>query len=142
MRIDFDFPATQGSWARTWPQSPELGDSARRFQSVLRHGACNNTVVAQGFIDLTTHLQLVKQHGQLPSHGNNRSFLGIASSSLGEFQSPSPQITAGADLPLSDMGQRDQCSHAFDYFQQRNLGMDSCGDLFGPPVILGNPLAQ
>src|ERR1019366_9374569 len=24
--------SAQGSWARTWPQSPELGSSARRFQ--------------------------------------------------------------------------------------------------------------
>src|ERR1019366_9116190 len=57
-------------------------------------GLCarNAGVVAQGFIDLTAHPQLVEQDGQLPSHGDDRSFLGIASSSLGEFQSPSAQI--------------------------------------------------
>ena len=59
----------------------------------LRHRAYDGAVVAQWFVDLTVHPQLVKQDRQLPSYGNDRSFLGIASSSLGEFQSPSPQIT-------------------------------------------------
>ena len=32
LRIDLGFQLTLESWAGTWPQSPELGGSARRFQ--------------------------------------------------------------------------------------------------------------
>ena len=50
-------------------------------------------VVPQWFIDFSADPQLVKQHGQLPRYRNDRSFLGILSSALGELQSPAPQIT-------------------------------------------------
>ena len=36
--------------------------------------------------------QLVQQHGRLSSDGNHRAFLGVASSALAVFQSPSPRI--------------------------------------------------
>src|SRR5258706_620386 len=61
--------------------------------STLRHCPPHFVVVPQWFIDLPTSPQLMKQHCQLPSHSNHGSFLGILSSSLGQLQSPAPQVT-------------------------------------------------
>jgi hypothetical protein len=48
-----------------------------------RHGAYHFVVVSQWHIDFPAHPQLVLQHGQLPSHSNYGSFLGILFPSLG-----------------------------------------------------------
>jgi hypothetical protein len=61
---------------------PRVGDCGHHF-----------AVVPQRFVDFSTDPQLVKQHGQLPRYRNDRSFLGILPSALGELQSPAPQVT-------------------------------------------------
>src|SRR5260370_9043644 len=73
----------------------ELGCS----DPTLGHGAHHFVVVSQGLVDLSAHPQLAKQYGQLPSHGNDGSFLGILSSSLGKPQSPASQITVLSKRP-------------------------------------------
>jgi hypothetical protein len=57
----------------------ELGSS----EPTLRHGAHHFVVVPQWLIDFPAHPQLVQQYGQLPSHSNHGSFLGILSSPFG-----------------------------------------------------------
>ena len=51
----------------------------------LRQLAQGSVAVAQGLVDLAAHPQLVKQHGQLASDSNHRTFLGVATSSLSQF---------------------------------------------------------
>jgi hypothetical protein len=55
-------------------------------------GDCGHpfVVVPQWFIDFSTDPQFVKQYSQLPCYRNDRSFLGILSSPLGELPSPAP----------------------------------------------------
>jgi hypothetical protein len=86
-------------------EGPGLGrshlNSAVRQSGIvlLRYGIDRSWVVAQRFIDLTVDPQFVKQHRQLSSHRNDRSFLSILSSALGQPQSPSPQITIFPERP-------------------------------------------
>jgi hypothetical protein len=92
-------PAYTGSWAGTWPQSPELGGSARRFQfrsTPPRLRPRWNCAMARRPHRSPTTCEAVRQ---LSSDSNDRAFLGIASSPLGEFQSPSPQITVLPERP-------------------------------------------
>ena len=56
----------------------------------LRHGAYRFVAVPQGLIDFPAHPQLVKQYGQLPCYGNDRSLLGILPSAFSESQPPAP----------------------------------------------------
>ena len=56
-----------------------------RSNLLLRYGTHPSSLVVQRFIDLASDPQLVKQDGQLWSDRNNRSLLGILSSSLGQL---------------------------------------------------------
>ena len=65
----------------------------------IRYGTHHSRLVAQWFVDLIAYPQLVKRDGQLSSYSNDRSFLGIVSSSLSQLQSPSPQIIVLSKQP-------------------------------------------
>src|ERR1700722_18865397 len=69
----------------------------------LGHRAHRFLAIAQWFVHLSAHPQPMQQYRQLSSHGNHCSFLGIFSSSLRKFQSPSPQITVCSKRPQNVM---------------------------------------
>src|ERR1051325_9871778 len=53
--------------------------------------------VVERLVDLTRTPQTVKQHGQLASHGNDCSLLGVAPSACGDEQSVLAQIAIGGE---------------------------------------------
>jgi hypothetical protein len=71
----------------------------RRLSSVVSDrnslGYCPHRLlaIAQWFVHLSAYPQAMQPYRQLSSYGNHGSFLGIFSSSLRKFPSPSPQIT-------------------------------------------------
>jgi hypothetical protein len=97
-----------GTWARPLTQSPELGfgllffPSWSDFDFVLplllrscRHW--HSIAVVQGLVHFSAHPQMMQQHRQLSGRSHNRSLLCVSSTTLGQFQSPTPQITVDAE---------------------------------------------
>ncbi len=61
--------------------------------SVLRGGRnLHSATVVQRFVHFSAHPQVMQQHRQLSRRRNDRSFLPVPSTALGQFQSPAPQI--------------------------------------------------
>src|ERR1700686_577154 len=94
LRIDLCSHRFCGSWAPGLSRSHldsavELGCSDRHS---LGHFPHRFLTIAQWFVHLSPYPQPMQQDRQLSSHGHHRSLLGIFPSSLGELQSPSPQI--------------------------------------------------
>ena len=78
----------------------ELGCSDRNS---LSRGVHCFVAIAQWFVHLSAHPQPMEQYRQLPCYRNYRSFLGIFSSTLRKFPSPSPHITVFSKRPQNVM---------------------------------------
>jgi hypothetical protein len=60
-----------------------------------RHGYA--VAVVQGFVDFSAHPQVMQQYCQLSGRGNDRSFLAVSSTTLGQLQAPASQIAVDAE---------------------------------------------
>ena len=81
----------------------------RRLSSALRIATLSgyfphrSLPIAQWFVHLSAYPQPMQQHRQFSRHRHHRSLLGIFPSSLGQLQSPAPQIAVFSKRPQNVM---------------------------------------
>src|SRR5438309_7730001 len=100
--IDLSFHLKDRSWARRLTQSPELGVLAFDFPfpEMFLFLCCDRQrtlrAVVQRFVHFSAYPQVMQQHCQLACRGDDGSFLPVPASTLGQLQTPAPQIAVRA----------------------------------------------
>jgi hypothetical protein len=94
---------SSGTRARPLTQSPELGLGFCLFSFlgtgfVLRGCIyCRWAAVVQRFVHFSAYPEMMQQHSQLSCGRHDRSLLSALPTTLGQFQSPTPEITVDAE---------------------------------------------
>jgi hypothetical protein len=64
--------------------------------------------MVEGFVDLPSDPQAMKEDSQLAGHRHHRSLLGVLASAFGELETPAAQVTIGSEGPENVLGAADE----------------------------------